>query len=142
VFTAVNSWFIKSNRNTYTYYSLSKRTIEWIFNYEDKDILLNEWITLDSQEIQILRIVQNLADALSKVGGLQHITVLVFSYFLVPYALFNFEIDAYNLFFKFHSKDDKYVTEDGKLKLTWWHKLKLIFLGNNYYNDDKLQRLM
>ena len=115
LFEDVNSWFLKGKRNKYTYYSLSKRSIEWIFNYNDEDTLLQEWITLDSQEIQILRLVRTLADALSKVGGLQHVIVMVFSYFLLPYGLFNFKTDAFNLFFKFHSEDKNLVNEDGEI---------------------------
>jgi len=74
-----------------------------IYTYDDNDTLLEEWICLDSHEQDIVRVVNNLSDVFGKLGGIQHLIVLVFSFFFTPYTHISHKIEAYNEFFKVKS---------------------------------------
>ena len=62
-------WY-NGGEKTYEYFQLSDYIKEKIKNYGDKDTLLEEWITLDSQAVEITRTVQDLSDVFGKIGGI------------------------------------------------------------------------
>ena len=92
---------------------------------------------MDSSENEAKRIVRNLSDVFGKIGGLQHLIVLVFSFFFKPYTHISFKIEAFNEFFKVKSEDERLVVKN-KAKIGFCEKMKLILKFGNI----KTKRLM
>ena len=84
------------------------------------------------------RVVINLSNVASKVGGMQHILVLIFGFFFKPYTLFSFRADAINTFFTVKSSDKSLVTDQKKLKLSFCNKARVI-LG---FPNKRVKRLL
>jgi len=62
-------------------------------------MLVSDWMTLDQGMHEEERVVNNLANVFSKVGGMQHLLVLVFGYFFSPYTLYTYRAEAINTLF-------------------------------------------
>jgi len=115
----ITSWVYKGGELTYTFFTMAKLHQSRIFTYGDKDTLLEEWICLDSSEQDIVRVVRNLSDVFGKIGGLQHLIVLVFSFFFTPYTHIKYKIEAFNEFFKVKSQDPTLVTKDNLARVSF-----------------------
>ena len=66
----ITSILYKRNEKKYVYFSLSDYLRERIKLYDDKDTVLMEWITLDNTEQELIRIVRNIYDVISQIGGM------------------------------------------------------------------------
>ena len=134
----MKNWIYKGKAVAYEFYKLDSLHQSRVKTYGDKDKVLEEWLCLDSSENEALRIVRNLSDVFGKIGGLQHLIVLVFSFFFRPYTHISFQIEAFNEFFKVKSEDQNLVKKD-KAKIGFCEKMKLILhVGANI----KTKRLM
>ena len=115
----ITSWIYKGGQKTYSFYKLADLHQSKIKTYGDKDTLLEEWICLDATQQDIIRVVRNLSDVFGKIGGLQHLIVLVFSFFFTPYTHISYKIEAYNEFFKMKSKDMSLVDKDNHVRVSF-----------------------
>ena len=75
-----------SKARNFMYFKLSDYTKSSIFNYDDDGVVMKEWITLDSGAQMIERKVNSLSDVFGKVGGLQHLLILIFSMLFKHYT--------------------------------------------------------
>ena len=74
----------------YRYFKQKEYIQTRIKDYDKENKLYTDWITLDAGKQEEVRVVNNLAEVLGKVGGLQHLLVLVFGYFFRPYTMYTF----------------------------------------------------
>jgi hypothetical protein len=100
---------------------------------------MEERITIDTDMEEIERKVNGLGDVFGKVGGMQHLLVLVFSFFFKPYTLLTFRAEAINTFFTISSNDKSLIKGKDKLKLTFFNKVRIIL---NLCPNPRLVRIL
>ena len=123
----------------YKFFKMSGYIREVILDYDNKDKLLTEWITLDTTEKDIERRVINISNVFADIGGIQHLLVLIAGFIFKPYTFLSFREEAFNEFFTIETKDKKLLTENNKVHVSWFNKARLV-LG--LCPNSKLRRLL
>jgi hypothetical protein len=70
---------------------------------------------------------------------MQHLLVLVFSFFFKPYTLYTFRAEAINTFFTIETEDKSLVKDKNKLNLSFCNMFRIIF---GICPNKKLKRLL
>ena len=94
--------------------------------YGDDDRIVAEYMTIDTTEIKIFRIVMLVTDVLSKVGGMQHLIVLVLGFFFSKYTEINYLEEAIHDLYKIKTEDKTIFNANQQVKLSFLDKVKII----------------
>ena len=66
----ITSWMFGAQERSYTYFMQNDYIKTRLKDYDGKNILFTDWITLDARKTEEIRIVNSLSDVLGKVGGM------------------------------------------------------------------------